>query len=131
MSNDANGSNCYLKDLPFLKKKVNCHIKKLHIFYQADELLYQSMNQLITGCNWRSAAVVVEDAGRMAHDADYYFKEYGLPSVQDLSLSMLQLDPADRAVHRIAGKYTGAGWVGVFEYNYTIPGKQPGLRWVA
>ncbi|KAL4235749.1 Microtubule-actin cross-linking factor 1 [Mactra antiquata] len=37
----------------------------------------------------------------MAFDPDYYFKEYGLPQ-SELSISMLQLDPADRAVHRIA-----------------------------
>lgn len=37
----------------------------------------------------------------MAHSPDYFFKEYGITDQSPLSL--LQLDPADRAVLKIAG----------------------------
>ena len=38
----------------------------------------------------------------MSNPSDYYFKEYGVPNTP-LPICMLQLDPADRAVLRIAG----------------------------
>jgi hypothetical protein len=37
------------------------------------------------------------------HSPDYFFKEYGITDQSPLSL--LQLDPADRAVLKIAGNY--------------------------
>ena len=39
---------------------------------------------------------------KMSNPSDYYFKEYGVPNTP-LPICMLQLDPADRAVLRIAG----------------------------
>ena len=39
-----------------------------------------------------------------SYHSDHYFKEYGVPSTP-LPICMLQLDPADRAVLRIAGMH--------------------------